>query len=416
MEVENRMSAPPGPESGESEKQYQIRMIRLKLNGGIDLDWGELAGWLRMGCAGEHLRRMAYGVRLVDEAEASGGSSAGIHPEVAVSAPGVQEMRDLRNEAARNYRETDRERAIREQIGRSIAALKPIHIHHGVSHISRGGGTMVAPLADPHYGRECTVRGLDGEILNRYDPGVFERRMDEMMGYIVGDLEKSGADRMVIPMLGDGIDGMLRVSQLTQLQYGIVDSCIRYSEFMAQWIAAVTELACVPVTVINVCGNHDEIRPLNSKRGDFAKENMGRITGWYLSARLRGQQGLEIVEAGDKHFREIEGFGVLFVHGDGETKGAPAARDYGLLYNRRIDYVVRGHLHKYGIETIGTSRGGAPVEEICCPSICGIDDYAVSLKKSAPAGAISFLIEPGAGKTVTYQHIFSEAAGGEAVG
>lgn len=86
------------------------------------------------------------------------------------------------------------------------------------------------------------------------------------------------------------------------------------------------------------------------------------------------------------------------------------------MYNRRIDYVVRGHLHKYGIETIGTSRGGAPVEEICCPSICGIDDYAVSLKKSAPAGAVSFLIEPGAGKTVTYQHIFSEAAGGEAVG
>lgn len=125
-----------------------------------------------MGCAGEHLR--LHGLR--GAAGGRGGSlrriQRGIHPEVAVSAPGVQEMRDLRNEAARNYRETDRERAIREQIGRSIAALKPIHIHHGVSHISRGGGTLVAPLADPHYGRECTVRGLDGEILNRYDPGV----------------------------------------------------------------------------------------------------------------------------------------------------------------------------------------------------------------------------------------------------
>ena len=49
-------------------------------------------------------------------------------------------------------------------------------------------------------------------------------------------------------MLGDLLDGMLRQSQLMRLEYGLVDSVMQLSEYMAQWIAALSQYAEVRVS------------------------------------------------------------------------------------------------------------------------------------------------------------------------
>ena len=68
-----------------------------------------------------------------------------------------------------------------------------------------------------------------GEIINRYDPEVFERRMSDLLGQTTEILLKEDIHDVVLLMCGDSLDGMLRPSQLMKLRWGAVESCIRFS-------------------------------------------------------------------------------------------------------------------------------------------------------------------------------------------
>lgn len=85
-------------------------------------------------------------------------------------------------------------------------------------------------------------------------------------------------------MVGDLIDGILRQSQLTRLEFGLVQQVIQFSEYMAKWIHRLSGVA--NVNVVGVSGNHSEIRPLGSKAREFEEENLEKIIYWYLKSRF----------------------------------------------------------------------------------------------------------------------------------
>ena len=68
---------------------------------------------------------------------------------------------------------------------------------------------------------------------------------------------------------------MLRQSQLIRLEYGIVESTMQLSEFLASWINAISIFA--EVHVYSAMGNHSEIRPLRSKNREFEDENLEKV-------------------------------------------------------------------------------------------------------------------------------------------
>jgi len=93
-------------------------------------------------------------------------------------------------------------------------------------------------------------------------------------------------------MAGDSLDGMLRASQLAKLRWGVVESCMRFAEYMTAWTGALAEHA--NVEVYNVDGNHTETRPLGSRRGEFENENLEKIITWHLEARFAGCERVTI--------------------------------------------------------------------------------------------------------------------------
>jgi len=99
-------------------------------------------------------------------------------------------------------------------------------------------------------------------------------------------------------MAGDSLDGMLRASQLSKLRWGMVESCVRFSEYMTAWIDTLSEFA--NVEVYNVDGNHTETRPLGSKRGEFENENLEKIVTWFLEARFVGGERVTIHSPSEK--------------------------------------------------------------------------------------------------------------------
>ena len=51
-------------------------------------------------------------------------------------------------------------------------------------------------IADAHYGADWTIAGLQGEVLNRYNPEVFEERMADLLLEVTGIIETHGIRRV----------------------------------------------------------------------------------------------------------------------------------------------------------------------------------------------------------------------------
>ena len=263
-----------------------------------------------------------------------------------------------------------------------------------------GKRTLVLCVADCHYGAEWIVRGLRGEILNRYNPEVFGERMDDLLAQVHEIIVKENISDVQLLLCGDSLDGMLRNSQLMKLRWGVIESCMRFSEHMAQWIAALSQYATV--SVCGVDGNHTETRTLNSKRGDFPGENLEKVIFWFLAERLKGVPGVFVdsVTEQRKHLT-VQGFNLLLTHGTDIKSLENAAKQTMLLYGEAIDYLICGHKHREQEYVSGyTDQGNSVVIRV--PSVCGMDEYAQRLGYGGKPGALAMVLEAGYGRRCIY--------------
>ena len=260
--------------------------------------------------------------------------------------------------------------------------------------------TLVLCVADCHFGAEWIVHGLRGEILNRYNPEVFAERMDDLLLQVRDIIDREGIFDVQLLLCGDSLDGMLRPSQLMKLRWGVIESCMRFSEHMAQWIAALSQYATV--SVCGVDGNHTETRSLNSKRGDFPGENLEKVIFWFLAERLKDVPGVLVdsVTEQQKHLT-VQGFSILLTHGTDIKSLENAAKQTMLLYGESIDYLICGHKHREQEYVSGyTDQGNAVVIRV--PSLCGMDEYAQRLGYGGRPGALAMVLEAGYGRRCIY--------------
>ena len=263
-----------------------------------------------------------------------------------------------------------------------------------------GKRTLVLCIADCHFGAEWIVRGLRGEILNRYNPEVFAERMDDLILQVRDIIDRESISDVQLLLCGDSLDGMLRPSQLMKLRWGVIESCMRFSEHMAQWIAALSQYATV--SVCGVDGNHTETRSLNSKRGDFPGENLEKVIFWFLAERLKDVPGVLVdsVTEQQKHLT-VQGFSILLTHGTDIKSLENAAKQTMLLYGESIDYLICGHKHREQEYVSGyTDHGNAVVIRV--PSLCGMDEYAQRLGYGGKPGALAMVLEAGYGRRCIY--------------
>lgn len=278
--------------------------------------------------------------------------------------------------------------------------MPPISIGEHSPAFAIGKRTLVLCIADCHFGAEWIVRGLRGEILNRYNPEVFAERMDDLLLQVRDIIDRESISDVQLLLCGDSLDGMLRPSQLMKLRWGVIESCMRFSEHMAQWIAALSQYATV--SVCGVDGNHTETRSLNSKRGDFPGENLEKVIFWFLAERLKDVPGVLVdsVTEQQKHLT-VQGFSILLTHGTDIKSLENAAKQTMLLYGESIDYLICGHKHREQEYVSGyTDQGNAVVVRV--PSLCGMDEYAQRLGYGGKPGALAMVLEAGYGRRCIY--------------
>ena len=255
---------------------------------------------------------------------------------------------------------------------------------------SHGKQEYCLSFGDEHYDAEFEILGLHGEILNAYNPEIFENRMYQLLDKTIEFVLKENVSKLNIFSMGDFCDGVLRVGQLMTLRYGVVEGSVRYGNFMCNWLNKLSEY--VSINFQMVYGNHTELRMLGQPKGTFEKENMGFVVKDMIKTRLENNQNFKMIEnPTGLIFSELCGLNVLGIHGEVKDM-EKAIKDFSKVYNTRIDILVGGHIHHMAAKNVGVNS-----DVVNVPSIIGIDDYSVSLLKSANPGAMLFVIEDGYG-------------------
>lgn len=292
-------------------------------------------------------------------------------------------------------REEARDKLITEKIVNAINNQEKFDIPSPIiiDTISKREGLLC--FGDEHVGTEFIVKGLFGETINEYNLDVFYRRMSDLLTQTVKIIKKENINILNIFSLGDFTDGVLRVSQLKNLKYGVVESTVLYANYISEWLNELSKY--VKIRFQTVQGNHSQLRLLDQVKGTFEHENMEMIVSNTIKYRLKDNPNFKYIDTmNGMMINKICGFNFVGIHGEVKSM-EQALKDYQLMYDIKIDYLIAGHLHHSKSETIGIDK-----EVINVPSIIGVDPYSIKLRKTSNAGATLLIISEEYGKEIEY--------------
>ena len=255
-----------------------------KKNGLIEEDWYEICQRFNLDLSADTLRKSAMGVKLAYDAGKA-------EPDSTEEFIERQKVRDLTTKFHAMMRTESRSELLREAVVQAIEKLPRDYTGGREIGFPRAKDdpdrALVVCLGDMHFGADIDVRGLRNEQLNRYNEEVFRKRMDLLLCELTEIINRERVENVHVFLVGDLIDGILRQSQLMRLEYGLVESVIRFSEYMAWWINELS-CECATVRVAGVTGNHSEIRPLKAKAREFEEENLERIINFCMDIDFDG--------------------------------------------------------------------------------------------------------------------------------
>lgn len=281
-----------------------------------------------------------------------------------------------------------------EHICQAVAQLEPLKVPDPIF-IDNNHRAGILIFGDEHYGTEFTIRGLSNDIINSYSPEIFEDRMWDLLSQTIHIIEKEKFSKIYVFSMGDFEDGLLRVKQLMQLRYGVVESTVRYAEFISNWLNELSNY--VQNEFQTTSGNHSELRLLGQPKGTFTQENMSLVVSAMIRTRLANNPNFSFIEnPTGLIYADILGYHICGIHGEVKSM-EQAIKDFSQKYRVQLDFLIAGHKHHAKSETVGINQ-----EVINIPSIIGIDDYSMSINKTSNSGATFLVLEYGRGKTIEY--------------
>lgn len=393
---------------GENEEKFIWRLGCAKEAGLIDLNWDEIAEIINKEFRTDESEYRAESAYRKSYSQAKRFFEAGVFNVYKDEDSYIKELQVQKRELEKTkaklqtekleynrwLREEARDELITEKICKAITSLTHIDIPAYIEpkHNPRG---FVLVYGDEHFGVEYELKGLFGDIINAYSPEIFEERMWDLFNQTVEIVQKENIDTLHVFNMGDFNDGILRVSQLMKLRYGVIDGTIKYANFISNWLNELTRYVRVKYQSTN--GNHSELRMIGQPKGTFTEDNMGKIVTEFIRTKLKDNPNFTYIENPTGFiYAQVACNTILGIHG--EVKNMKTATDeFSKIYNVPIQYLLAGHLHHNKTEEIGINS-----EVINVGSIIGVDNYSLSLRKTANASAKLLIFEQTRGKVCEY--------------
>lgn len=252
--------------------------------------------------------------------------------------------------------------------------------------------TAVLCISDAHNGVEINMQTVFNEPINIYSPDILKKRLNKLADTVIKDYKNNfNYKKLIVFDLGDGIQNILRLSNIAKLKTGVIDSVLQYAEMISQFLNKIQNELNIQIEFSCLGGNHSELRLISTGR-NWESENLGKVIREFIALRLKDNQNIKVDPYSDFSFKQIEGINILAIHGDDSKKNINEISYWEQYHNITIDILLMGHFHHQEQISLGYSPTGDK-EIIIVPSLIGIDEFSRKNRKLARAGAKFILFE-----------------------
>lgn len=252
--------------------------------------------------------------------------------------------------------------------------------------------TAVLCISDAHNGVEINMQTVFNEPINIYSPDILKKRLNKLADTVIKDYKNNfNYKKLIVFDLGDGIQNILRLSDIAKLKTGVIDSVLQYAEMISQFLNKIQNELNIQIEFSCLGGNHSELRLISTGR-NWESENLGKVIREFIALRLKDNQNIKVDPYSDFSFKQIEGINILAIHGDDSKKNINEISYWEQYHNITIDILLMGHFHHQEQISLGYSPTGDK-EIIIVPSLVGIDEFSRKNRKLARAGAKFILFE-----------------------
>jgi hypothetical protein len=219
----------------------------------------------------------------------------------------------------------------------------------------------LALFSDWHYGMNIS------NSTNTFNIHVFNKRVEKLVNKIIEYGHINQIETLHIGQLGDLISGSIHVSTRVQSNEDVIEQTKYVSEVLSEILSTLAN-EFPRIKYYNVIGNHGRT---GNKHDVGIKENFEYLVPWFLEARLREFDNIEIITDQDGYITtKILNEDVVLVHGNYDRVEQCVTRLPQLL-GYVPSYIMGGHVHhnyekEYGKTTVVVNG-----------SLIGADDYAM---------------------------------------
>ena len=216
---------------------------------------------------------------------------------------------------------------------------------------------------------------------NEYSMDIVSQRLTKLMVEVIQFIKDKGLDELNIILLGDLIDGCLRMSNLQTMDSTVAKSVADISDMIIGFLETLVERTHIHINLFDVVySNHSMPRFLQNYD---IREDLGYTINRYIRTGLRNNKNIDIYSPLDSDIYldfKIWDFDIIGFHGHTEKNQSEAIKNFTIERRKLYDYAVCGHLHSNQKTSIALD-GLHDVENIQFPSFCGDDPYANSIHK-----------------------------------
>ena len=396
MSLENEYNQLPE----ETETDWYYRIIFGKVNKEVKMSWNDICLMLGLSCSGEYLRKIAYGIKAYadyldarNEESRAAGRNQTLFDELEEKKMALERekmrMQDQRRELKKQLRMWSRAQHVQEEITKAIEKNIDLPVLH-TKNPKRETGTQegVLLLSDWHIGQ------YSKNFMNTFNSVEFEKRIQKLVDKTIEYGHQNHIKKLHVFSLGDFINGLIHVTTRIDNTEDVIHQSMRAAETLCRILGRLSEEFEI-VNAYFARGNHDRVTA--NKKESIAKESFFDIIPWYCQARLEGIDNIKLIsnEYDDEIVvTDICGYKVFAVHGH-RDKMSSVVQNLSTMLKIIPDFVFMGHFH-HGAES---EINGAEV--VVNGSLCGTDEYALNLRRTAKAMQ-KFMVFNEEGRLCTY--------------
>jgi hypothetical protein len=216
-------------------------------------------------------------------------------------------------------------------------------------------------FSDWHFGMEVS------NSTNIFNKQVFNKRVEKLVNKIIEHGKTNQIHTLHVGQLGDLLAGMIHVSTRVQANEDVIEQTKYVSEVLAEVLSTLAN-EFPTIKYYNVIGNHGRT---GNKHDVGIKENFEYLIPWFLEARLKDFDNIEIITDQDGYITtKIFNEDIVLVHGNYDRVDQCVTRLPQVL-GYVPSYIIGGHVHhnyekEYGRTTVVVNG-----------SLIGADDYAM---------------------------------------